>query len=76
MKKQIILKIQKPVTTNDPNIPWLVYNQTRSMLFYLSEKDVNAKIKQYMDQKFKIFVSVDLMDNKLDSAELVKDQGW
>ncbi len=76
MKKQIILKIQKPVTTNDPNIPWLVCNQTRSIFFYLSEKSVNAKIKQYMDQKFKIFVSVDLMDNKLDSAELVKDQGW
>jgi hypothetical protein len=48
---RIILKIQKPISTNDPNSPWLLYSKDRKRQFTMADKllpqNVRANIEKH-----------------------------
>lgn len=50
-----IVKVQRPISTNDKHIPWMVYDQLRARMCHIPEKDVPAEVKEALGNDFKAF---------------------
>ena len=72
-----ILKVQRPVATTDSDSPWLFYDERRSIMFELPEKDVPRNIKQIMGSDFKVFTNLPNGNKRLlTEAKLAAWQYW
>lgn len=77
----MIIKIQKPILSSlgpiDPNLAWLFYNETRSIMF---QAPANGDLIEKMGDEYKIFVEATQDQNGsqelLIFGDIVPDPGW
>lgn len=72
-----IVKVQRPLITNDLNAPWLIYDESRKRTQQLPDKVVPDRVKKAMKGDFKAFFNAE-WSSVVGWAinERVKDQLW
>lgn len=50
-----VVKVQRPISTNDPNIHWLFYGEGRTNTAMIPEAAIPAEIKAAMGKRKKAF---------------------
>lgn len=50
-----VCKVQRPVATNDPTVPWLVYNKDRSVEVTIPDEKITKFVRDRMGGDYKAF---------------------
>lgn len=72
----MIVKVQKYLMGNDPDRPWLIYNEDRTTEFQVPEKQVFAQLKKQMGHDYKGYFEVDVQGREMTFIKRVEDQDW
>jgi hypothetical protein len=72
-----IFKVQKPMTTTDPNRHWMLYPKT-GQTYFIKEHQVPERMKTIMGNKFKAFMEISLTVNDKGAMTIrkIKRTGW
>lgn len=70
-----IVKVQRPLTSNDPTPHVLIYNEDRSVLYEtdMSKKDIRNLFGR---NEYKVYVNAELRGTILHLGDRVEDQPW
>jgi hypothetical protein len=72
-----IVKVQRPISTNDPSVPWLIYDRARTHMEHRPESDINPYVKKSMGEDFKAFFRATWFSvTGWALSERVKGQNW
>ena len=50
-----IVKVQRPIMSNDPDDPWLIYDKARKHMTQVPARAIQQSIKSAMGQDYKAF---------------------
>lgn len=70
-----IVKVQRPVYSSDPNMPWLVYDQLRSREVQIKDKDIPTHVKKAMGNDLKAFFKA-RWDTEKDTWNILGKTNW
>ena len=72
-----IVKVQRPISTNDPRQPWLIYNRSGKRMVHIADTDVPPRIRVATRGNSKAyFVAEWSKDVGLSLGERVWEQSW
>lgn len=76
----VVLKVQRPVVSTDPDRPWLLYSEERATKVVMPEAHVSPELLAAMGERHKVYVraTVSAAGGKpsIDAVERVEDQSW
>lgn len=72
----MIVKVQRPLATNDPSAPWLIYDEARSFYQMVPEAEVPASVKEAMGDDAKGYFNAVDKGAELNIRERVGAQDW
>ena len=76
-KFNAIVKVQRPIVSNDPREPWLVYNRDKTVVKHVPAKDVPSNVKSQMGDKLKAhFLAKIRNGNIVAYGGTVQGEGW
>jgi len=70
------IKVQRPLATNDPNRPWLFYNESRTVEAQFPERDVDPLLIKAMGGRAKAFFLAEVRNRILCFDDLEEVKGW
>lgn len=71
------VKVQRPISTNDPAAPWLIYDRARKHAVSVPAKVIPAHVVKAMGDDYKaFFVGAWSSIVGWGLSERVKDPGW
>ena len=73
MDNKLILKVQIPIMSSDPNPDAMIYNEDRSILTLVPTEAVKSYFKP---QQYKVFVFGEMKGTLLHLGELAPEQDW
>ncbi len=64
----IVLKVQRPVMTNDPDVSWLFYSADRRIEFECPQDDVAPRVVAAMGDDYKMYMNayIDFNEGRVD----------
>lgn len=71
-----IVKIQKPLMTNDPNRPWRVYDQDRHFDVTIPEAQIPKRIRKHMQYISKAYYKAELTYQGWVFQKPTKERAW
>lgn len=79
--KSMILKVQRPLATNDADAPWLFYDEIRYNFLAIADHRIPKALKDLMGDSFKCYISIKPEDyddffETLENAVKLPDYGW
>lgn len=60
-----IVKVQKSVITNDPTMPWLVYDRSRQFMTHIPDKEMPPNVKNEMKGDLKGYFTAKIKSGRL-----------
>ena len=79
MTRQIV-KLQRPLSSNEPDVPWLIYGKGRTNMATIPDSMIPAEVRAAMGDKAKRYYYGRLVDGptgKLWQLEgIAPDQDW
>lgn len=76
----MIVKIQRPVTSNDADMPWLIYNERQTYHVMIADADIPAEVKRAMRGDFKAYFNATFVNARVSDAleinERIAAQDW
>ncbi len=78
MKAYNIVKVQRPLFSNDPGMPWLMYDQFRARQVQVPDYEIPEPIKIALKSRPKAYFkgSWNPIGNFWMLGEIVKDKHW
>ena len=75
--KTEIVKVQRPIATNDPNIPWLVYAKGHKKTQQVRQAYITEQTKKAMGKDLKAYFNAEWNDvSGWTIKDRVEDQEW
>ena len=59
MSDQLILKVQRPLYSTDPDEHWLFYDVRRRVYLWTAAKNITDDLKRAMGDEYKIYIHAD-----------------
>lgn len=71
-----IAKIQRPLATNDPDSPWLLYTEDSSVMIFVPDREVPEEVRKIVGQRPKAYFEIQVREDKIEILGPVRDQPW
>jgi hypothetical protein len=71
-----VVKVQRPLATNDSNQPWLVYDEDKSRVESIPAYKVPEHVKEQMLSLPKAYFEAHFADGHWRIGDRVKDRNW
>jgi len=73
---RVVLKVQRPIVTNDPDAPWMLYDGAHKNTAFVKQADVPEQLRSAMGTGHKLFIEVEVIDGHMQIIRTVPDPGW
>ena len=75
--KTEIVKVQRPIATNDPNVPWLIYAKGHKKTQQVRQAYITEQVKKDMKGDFKAYFNAVWSDvSGWHIKDRLKDKEW
>ena len=72
----MIIKVQRPLMTTDPSLPYLVYDKTRKHEYMIPKHQMDSKIVKLMANQLKLYFEAEVVHDTVYFGKMVEEQPW
>ena len=71
------MKIQRPLSSNDPSLPWLIYSKDRKRQFTMADKLIPSNVRKHIEANDnKAYWFCDIVLNTIRFHHAAPPQDW